>query len=179
VNKVDLSLDGILQKFAELVKQRGIKGFVLDPWNYIEAAIPQGYTETQYVSECLSKIKNFCIKHSAHLFLVAHPVKLKKEANGKYEIPTMYSISGSAHFFNKTDNGISVYRDFETGVVTLFIQKIRYSWLGKVGSCEFMFNVDTRQYVPINSPENSFKRQQTTFIQPNTNIQSQQEEMPF
>lgn len=174
VNKVDLSLDGILQKFSELVKRKGCKGFVLDPWNYIEAAIPQGYTETQYISECLTKIKNFCIKHAAHLFLVAHPTKLKKEANGKYEIPTMYSISGSAHFFNKTDNGISVYRDYETGIVTLFIQKIRYSWLGKLGSCEFMFNSETRQYIPINEPliKNDFNPEHGL-------IKTEQEELPF
>jgi len=178
VNKVDLSLDGILQKFAELVKQRGCKGFVLDPWNYIESAIPSGMTETQYISECLTKIKNFCMKYSAHLFLVAHPTKLKKEANGKYEIPTMYSISGSAHFFNKTDNGIAVYRDFETGIVTLYIQKIRYSWLGKLGYCEFMFNNDTRQYIPINNLATAFKKQEP-IQQQNNFIPLQQEEMPF
>ena len=150
IRKTDITLDGILSKFAELVKIKGVKGFIIDPWNYIEAAIPQGQNETQYVSECLTKIKNFCLTYGAHLFLVAHPTKLKKEANGKYEIPTMYSISGSAHFFNKTDNGISVYRDFETGIVSLFIQKIRYSWLGKLGQCEFGFNTETRQYYPLN-----------------------------
>jgi hypothetical protein len=62
----------------------------------------------------------------------------------------MYSISGSAHFFNKTDNGIAIYRDFETGIVTAYIQKIRYSWLGKLGSVEFTFDTNTRQYNPVN-----------------------------
>lgn len=150
IRKVDISLDGILDKFAELVRQKGCKGFILDPWNYIESAIPSGVSETQYISECLTKIKNFCLVNNCHLFLVAHPTKLKKEANGKYEIPTMYSISGSAHFFNKTDNGIAIYRDMETGIVTAFIQKIRYSWLGKLGAADFTFNVNTRQYNPVN-----------------------------
>jgi twinkle protein len=150
IRKVDVTLDGILDKFTELVRQKGCKGFILDPWNYIEAAIPAGQTETQYISECLTKIRNFCLLNNAHLFLVAHPTKLKKEVNGKYEIPTMYSISGSAHFFNKTDNGIAIYRDFETGIVTAYIQKIRYSWLGKLGSVEFTFDTNTRQYTPVN-----------------------------
>ena len=118
------------------------------------------------------------MKYSAHLFLVAHPTKVKKEANGKYEIPTMYSISGSAHFFNKTDNGIAVYRDFETEIVTLYIQKIRYSWLGKLGYCEFMFNNDTRQYIPINNLATAFKKQEP-IQQQNNFIPLQQEEMPF
>ena len=150
IPKVDVSLVGILEKFGELVKRKGIKGFVIDPWNYLEPLIPAGQTETQYVSDCLTKIKAFCIQYNCHLFLVAHPTKLKKEANGKYEIPTMYSISGSAHFFNKTDNGVAVYRDFETNIVHLFVQKVRYSWLGKVGHAEFNYNVDTRQYSPVN-----------------------------
>jgi len=151
IPKSDVSLDGLLDKFSELVERKGCKGFIIDPWNYIEHLIPAGYTETQYISESLTKIKSFCLKYQAHIFLVAHPTKLRKDlGTGKYEIPTLYSISGSAHFFNKTDNGITVYRDFETKIVTVYIQKIRYSWLGKVGFCEFMYNTDTRQYYPVN-----------------------------
>ena len=151
VSQSDVTLDGLLQKFGELVKRKGCKGFIIDPWNYIEHWIPSGYTETQYVSECLSKIKAFCLKYNVHVFLVAHPTKLQKDkSTGKYEVPTLYSISGSAHFYNKTDNGITVYRDFETNVVTVYIQKIRYSWLGKIGFVEFSFNTMTRQYIPIN-----------------------------
>ena len=151
ISKADVTLDGLLEKFAELVRVKGCKGFIIDPWNYIEHLIPAGYTETQYISECLTKIKNFCLKYMAHIFLVAHPTKLQKDkATGKYEVPTLYSISGSAHFYNKTDNGMTVYRDFETNVVTIYIQKVRYSWLGKIGFCEFSYNTKTRQYIPVN-----------------------------
>ncbi len=62
----------------------------------------------------------------------------------------MYSISGSAHFFNKTDNGISVYRDFEQDIVTVYVQKVRDEWNGKQGFCSFKYNKSTRQYYPIN-----------------------------
>ena len=44
----------------------------------------------------------------------------------------------------------TIIDDFETKIVTVYIQKIRYSWLGKVGFCEFMYNTDTRQYYPVN-----------------------------
>ena len=110
--------------------------------------MPAGKSETQYVSECLTKIHMFCILNGVHVILVAHPTKLRKE-NGKYEVPTLYSISGSAHFFNKTDNGISVYRDFETNVVTVYVQKVRFDWIGKIGFASFNFNPDTRQYSSI------------------------------
>jgi twinkle protein len=43
-----------------------------------------------------------------HFFLVAHTTKILKGKDGKYEVPNLYSISGSANFFNKTHNGITI-----------------------------------------------------------------------
>ena len=146
-NETDISIDGILNKTAELVLRKGIKGLLIDPWNYIEHNIPNGYSETQYISECLTKIKKTALKLGIHIIIIAHPTKLQKDkTTGKYEVPTLYSISGSAHFFNKTDNGITVYRDFQTNNVTVYIQKVRYSWLGKIGFVTYNYNTFTRQY---------------------------------
>ena len=145
INQIEVTLDGILAKAKELVIRKGIKGLLIDPWNYIEHKQGYGQTETQYVSECLTKIKAFCLIHGTHIFLIAHPTKLPKE-NGKYIVPTLYHISGSAHFFNKTDNGITIYRDFENNLVEAHIQKVRYSWLGKVGKVDFIYDIETRQY---------------------------------
>lgn len=147
VNEIDVSITGVLQKARELVKRKGIKGLLIDPWNYIEHKIPKGYTETQYISECLTEIKSFAVKNGVHIFLIAHPTKmLKDKKTGKYEVPTLYSISGSAHFFNKTDNGITVYRDFSDNTVDVHVQKIRFSWTGKIGYCSFTYDTFTRQY---------------------------------
>lgn len=149
ISQVDLTLTGILEKARELVKRKGVKGLLIDPWNYIEHKIPHGYTETQYISECLSEIKTFALSSGMHVFLIAHPTKIKKDTKGKYEIPTLYHISGSAHFFNKTDNGITIYRDFQTNQVDVYIQKIRFSWLGKIGFCSFHYNTEIRQYEAV------------------------------
>lgn len=151
IGEVDITLTGILDKAKELVVRKGINGLLIDPWNYIEHNIPAGLTETQYISKCLTELKSFAIQMGVHIFLIAHPAKLPKE-NGKYVIPTLYNISGSAHFFNKTDNGITVYRHFDTNKVEIHIQKVRFSWLGKIGMCEFTYNVETRQYEPIGQP---------------------------
>jgi twinkle protein len=148
--EADITIDGILAKTAELVLRKGIKGLLIDPWNYIEHKVPNGQTETQYISDVLSKIRMAARKLGIHIFLIAHPTKLQKDkATGKYEVPTMYSISGSANFFNKTDNGLTIYRDFETNVVTAYVQKIRWWWLGKVGFTSFSFNTLSRQYEAI------------------------------
>lgn len=150
ISQADVSMQGILMKCRELVLRMGIKGVIIDPWNYIEHKVPDGYTETQYVSECLSMIKDFCHRNDVHVFLVAHPRKLVKDQKTKqYPVATMYDISGSAHFFNKTDNGISMHRDFSNNVVTVYIQKVRFSWLGKLGMCCYSFDTFTRQYNSI------------------------------
>jgi twinkle protein len=150
INTVDVTLTGLLQKARELVVRKGVNGLLIDPWNYIEHKVPKGYTETQYISECLTEIKSFAVKNGVHVFLIAHPTKMAKDKKtGKYEIPTLYSISGSAHFFNKTDNGMTIYRDFKDNVVEVHIQKIRFSWTGKIGFCAFNYDTFTRKYEPI------------------------------
>jgi len=146
---VDVTMDGLIAKAEELVKRKGIKGLLFDPWNCIEHKYG-GENETKYVLECLNKLIIFLEKYKVHCFLVAHPTKLRKDPQTKkYEIPTLYSISGSAHFFNRTHNGISVYRDFETNVVDVYVQKVKWSWLGKTGFCSFNFDTFTRKYSPI------------------------------
>lgn len=141
----EITLDGLLKKIAELVMRKGIKGVLIDPWNYIEHEIMPNESETQYISRALTAIRRTAIKLGIHIIIVAHPTKLSK-INGKYEVPTLYNISGSAHFFNKTDNGLTVYRDFQTNEVTVHIQKIRFSFLGKLGNIKFNYNTFTRQY---------------------------------
>lgn len=144
---VDITMDGLLKKAEELVKRKGINGLLFDPWNCIEHKY-DGESETKYVLTCLNKLLNFLEKYKVHCFLIAHPTKLSKDKQtGKYEIPTMYSISGSAHFFNRTHNGISLYRDFQTGMVDVYVQKVKWSWLGKIGFCSFNYDTMTRQYV--------------------------------
>ena len=147
ISQIDVSIEGILNKCRELVKRTGVKGIIIDPWNYIEHKIPINLTETQYISECLSLIKEFTVKYDVHLFIVAHPKKLVKDPKtGQYPVATMYDISGSAHFFNKTDNGISVHRDFSANIVTAYVQKVRFSWLGKIGFTSYSYDTFTRQY---------------------------------
>lgn len=151
---VDVTMDGLLEKAEQLVVQKGINGLLFDPWNCIEHKYGEE-TETKYVLTCLNKLIAFLEKHKVHGFLVAHPTKLRKDPQTKkYEIPTLYSISGSAHFFNRTHNGLSIYRDFESGLVDVYVQKVKWSWLGKIGFCSYNFNTFTREYQSLAPAKN-------------------------
>jgi twinkle protein len=79
-----------------------------------------------------------------HLWLVAHPTKLTKDPKqGTYPVPTLYDISGSAHFRNKADMGLSVWRDVmnEHSPTEVHVQKVRFRECGRIGKCELYFDV--------------------------------------
>ena len=156
IDEIDVSIDGILEKCKELVLRKGINCLVIDPWNYVEHKIPKGYTETQYISEELTKIKRFKDRYGVHIFIIAHPRKLNKNKDGKYDIPSLYEISGSAHFFNKTDNGVVLHRNYDEQVTTVSIQKIRWSFIGKIGTVEFEYHVPSKRFAEKN---HAFERQ--------------------
>lgn len=144
------NIDGILSKARVLVYRKGIKGLVIDPWNEIDHSRPPGQTETEYISSVLTKIRQFARSMFVHVWLVAHPAKLYKDKDGKYPVPTPYDISGSAHFRNKADNAITVWRNVgyeDQSVVDIHIQKIRFKEVGKVGLCSLRFDHNTGSYV--------------------------------
>jgi twinkle protein len=79
------------------------------------------------------------------IFLVAHPTKMKKDTSGKYDIPSLYDISGSANFYNKCDYGFCVHRKTDEknimqNEVTVFWQKIKFKHLGEQGFSELKYN---------------------------------------
>jgi twinkle protein len=146
------SLDEILDKAKELVFRRGIKGLVLDPWNELDHHRPANLTETEYISKCLTRIRYFARTNSVHVWIVAHPTKLVKEQDAKgktkYPVPTPYDISGSAHWFNKADNAISVWRDVsQPGSPThIYLQKIKFKHIGKLGRVLMDYDISTGRY---------------------------------
>jgi twinkle protein len=142
------SLDNVLSIAKQMVHSNGINGLVIDPWNEIEHARTNGTSETEYISQCLTKIRLFARRNVVHVFLVAHPTKLQKGVDGTYPVPTPYDISGSAHWRNKADNCIAVWRDVndETKPSQIYVQKVRFRFLGKVGMAELFWIPQSGRY---------------------------------
>lgn len=140
----DFTLDSILSHVATLKNRKGIDWFVIDAWNKLEHQY--GESETKYIGQSLDKIVNFCERYNVHCFLVAHPKKIRKES-GKYEVPNLYDIAGSANFFNKTDNGITVYRNYDDDTVEVHVQKVKFSHWGEIGMQKFQYHKPTGLYL--------------------------------
>lgn len=149
----DLSVESILEKAAELVKKHGVKLLVIDPWNQLEHKRPHNQSETDYIGDALTKFNGFCKKYMVHVFIVAHPTKIKKKPSGEYETPTLYDISASANWFNKADNGVIIYRD-SNNLTTVYVQKVRFEGInGKKGFAQFQFNSYKNRFEPLEQRE--------------------------
>jgi len=141
-----LKVDEILEKAKVAIFRHGINGIVIDPWNEVDHDY-DNMTEAQYLSKALSKIRMFAKRNAIHIWIIAHPKNLTKDKDGNYKPPTMYEISGGAHWRNKADNGICVHRhDFDIDETEIIIQKIRFKEVGKTGSFLLSFSRDIGVY---------------------------------
>ena len=160
------SIDSILSAAKSLVLRKGIKGLILDPWNRIENTKPNGMQEGEWVVSCLTKIINFAQKSGVHVFLVAHPTKMQKNSDGSnYLIPNLYSISGSAHFFNMAQNGFTIFRNMVTDMTEVHFQKVKWEHLGKIGVAAYIYHPDNaRFYEPGDDPNKNWLVKEETPI---------------
>ncbi len=151
LNEEDMTLDNILEGAKYLVRTKGIKILVVDPYSRIEHRYERGQSETQYIGLLLDKLLSFAQVNNCLTFLVAHPRKMEG-SGGTHKCPTLYDISGSAHFFNKTDYGFTVYRQRnpETGILTkeaqIHFQKVKYKHLGETGVAQLHYHYNSGRY---------------------------------
>lgn len=143
----DYRVDTILEKAKYLVRRKGIKALVIDPYNRLEDE-KSGMKETDYISLLLDRLTNFAQQHDILIILMAHPTKPAKNKDGKIDPPTLYDISGSAHFFNKADFGIVVHRDRINNTVEIRIEKVKFRHLGEPGTALMKYNLNNGRYVP-------------------------------
>jgi len=148
-----LTVDAVLKLARILVYQRGIRGLVIDPWNELDHSRPEGMSETEFISQSLTKIRRFARFHGCHVWLVAHPTKMPKGTDGVYPVPTPYDISGSAHWRNKADNCIAVWRDTnpvnQSLKMEIHVQKIRKKHIGRLGKAVLRYEDSTGRYFDV------------------------------
>ena len=148
VEKIDdYSLTNLLNIGAKMVRRLGIDALILDPFNYIEMDGDEK-DHTQKIGQLLRKLKLFAVKNNVLVVLVAHPRKMEKTGDS-YQVPRMYDISGSHHFFNVPDWGVAIHRTFENGVndpIQFHVQKHKYHFRGTLGRVDYYFDRSTGQY---------------------------------
>lgn len=144
------SIDWLLERARAAVIRYGVTNIVIDPYNEIEASRPDKLTETEFISQLISKCKQFGKRHGCTIWMIIHPTKLKAHGEGKEPIPGLYDLAGSAHWRNKADAGLVVYRDYEEEVTYVISKKIRRQPIcGRPGSVTLQFVGADRRFEEI------------------------------
>ena len=128
------TLESVLRKGAELVKRKGIKCLVIDPFNKIRDVDCKTEDVNRYTMEYLTKIETFAKKYDVLVFIVAHPTKMYKDKDGKIEEPTMYNIKGGGEWYDASYHGLLVHRDYEAKTVKAKVLKVKFQNLGENGA---------------------------------------------
>ena len=148
------SLEAVLRKGAELVKRKGIKCLVIDPYNKVRDANAGTADVNVYTLEYLTKIEVFAKKYDVLVVVVAHPTKMYKDKNGNMEEPNMYNIKGGGEWYDASYHGLLVHRNYEAKTVKVKVLKVKFQNLGENGA-EAHFNWEPKSgtFIPRIMPK--------------------------
>jgi twinkle protein len=136
------TLESILERARAAVKRIGVRGMVIDPYNYLELD-RNNTTETDAISLMLTRVQKFCKANDVHTWFVAHPSKIQRSGTDQPR-PDGMSISGSMAWWAKTDCGLTVHRG--DGNVQIAVWKCRYRWAGTQGETTLLWNPTAGTY---------------------------------
>jgi len=144
------TLDEVLTKGGELVKRKGIKCLVIDPYNKVRDTNSKTEDVNRYTMEYLTKIEVFAKKYDVLVIVVAHPTKMYKDKDGKIEEPTMYNIKGGGEWYDASYHGLLIHRDYEAKTVKAKVLKVKFQNLGENGAeAHFNWEPKSGSYIPL------------------------------
>lgn len=175
----DFEFETILEKAKYLVRKKGIRHFIIDPYNTVEHKLKPGEREDLYISRFMSELKRFALQNDIGIHLVAHQLTPQKDANGRYLRPDLNRIKGGGTFSDKADNVNFVWRpnralDFSDTEVVFGSQKIKKQKL--TGTPQDIIGINflrktNRYYINGKSPFDNLdkiKTPQQQVLTPNT-----------
>jgi twinkle protein len=166
----DFLLSSIVDRAKYLVRTKGIRSLIIDPYNTIQHKMLKGEREDLYISRFMSKLKRFAVENDISIHLVAHQLTPRKDESGRYPKPDVNYIKGGSEFANKADNVLFVWRphraiNFQDKTVVFGSQKIKKQKL--VGYPQDVENIDfnivsNRYYFNGDTPFTSIDSERTS-----------------
>ena len=141
-------IEWILKKMRSACIRNGVKGIIIDPYN--EIADDNSLREDIHIRNLISACKQFCRSHEVVIWMVAHPHKMSR-IDGVIPAPSLYDVSGAAHWNNMADVGLVIHRDFEQNETNVITRKIREQGLyGTIGVRKFHYDLSKHIYIEKN-----------------------------
>lgn len=142
----------LLDTAEAAIVRHGVRAILVDPWNKLEADYnPREMNETQWIGKCLDDLIHLAKGMNIHVQILAHPSKPDGQHKGP---PTPYSISGSAHWYNRPDQIWAIHREkfvADGGIpcteAKFFQYKTRYEELGHPCTLALRYVPDRGRYV--------------------------------
>ena len=148
-------LDAVLNKGAQLVKRKGIKCLVIDPYNKIKMDGASNMSIPDATMEYLTRIEAFAKKYDVLVIVVAHPTKMYKKEDGTIDEPNMYNIKGGGEWYDASYHGFLVHRDYNKKTVKVKVLKVKFQNLGEnQAEAHFKWDHISGNYVPVFDPSN-------------------------
>lgn len=143
-------LDEVLKKGAELVKRKGIKCLVIDPYNKVKMQGASNMSIPDATMEYLTRVEAFAKKYDVLVIIVAHPTKMHKKEDGTIDEPTMYSIKGGGEWYDASYHGLLVHRDYNKKTVKVKVLKVKFQNLGEnQAEAHFKWDNSSGDYLPV------------------------------
>ena len=136
----------LIEEMESAVLHHNCQAFVVDPWNCILHQRGRS-SDTDYIADALEEFKSKMRILGCMLFIAAHPTKVKKG-----EDVDLYTINGSANWYNKAEHGIIIDRFIgddgdPSDTIEVYTQKCKdHETMGKPGKVKMKYNSATADY---------------------------------
>lgn len=148
----EVTLEWTLEKSRAAIVQHGARMVVIDPWNEMDHDRPAQMSLTEYTGFAIKEFKRMARRYDAHVAVAAHPSKQQRDDNGGFKIPSLYDLSDSAHWYNKPDVGVIIWRGKVKGADTTIVRVAKSKYhdqIGMPGDVEMRFDPESNHYEPI------------------------------
>jgi len=142
----DPTVPWVLEMMEVCVRRFGCNFIVIDPWTELDLQLNNG-SETEAARKYLTAFKRFARVFNVHVAMICHPRK-SGEYGGTKKMADGGDISGSAHFKNKCDLGVTIQADPKVKNLTnVRVWKSKYKEeMGPTGDFALMFDPRSRRF---------------------------------
>lgn len=145
----DTDINSVMERAIYLIKRKGVKALVIDPFNSLTDKNYKGGRKDEYISDFLQMLRAFARKYGIAVFLVMHPTKMIKQDNGLYPVCDLYNCKGASEVYDKADIGLSMWRNEIEDYCELHIVKMKFRSMGSKGHISLKFNLNNGRYVEL------------------------------
>lgn len=156
-DKVDEAptISWLIETLRNVVRQTGAKLAIIDPWQEFDDELPLSWRReaSKWVGKVLRRLRGLAVELKINLVLIAHPVKLKRDRNGKFPVPGGYDIAESQAFYSVPYLGLTIHRpnlgaEQEADEMDIHCWKIRDGRYGRIGKTSARFDKHTHCLYP-------------------------------